>query len=131
MPEQVAKGVADPVKRVIRDITGNFRTASVLLDFRGNDEKLPGAGGLTDPAEMLLLDNIDDPEHPKLIVINEAKDLPTVNGWKKTHIAPAAPAGAAALPGAVPAKGGLIPGGGLLPPVTPNPGPTRKQQGAR
>jgi hypothetical protein len=121
-PDHILKNVADPVKREIRDITGDFHTGSVLLDFRGNDEKLPGAGGLTDPAEMLLLDDVDHPDNPRLIVVNEAKDKPIIDEWKKTHIPPAS---ANAAPGAVaPAKAGGLAPGGLSPPAgskTPTP----------
>ena len=59
-----------------------------------------------------------------LIVVNEAKDKPIIDGWKQTHIPPAAPpAGNGLAPPAkgpaVPAKGNRpTPGGGLLPPRT-------------
>ena len=132
-PDQTIKGVADPVKRQVRDITAQFRTPAVVLDFRGNEEKLPGAARqegatpvqITDPAEVLLLENVDDPEHPRLIVVNEAKDKPTIDDWKETHIPPAAPAANSGLtPPAKgttgPTKAGTPTPGGLLPPRTNN-----------
>jgi hypothetical protein len=118
VPEQTIKGFADPVTRQIRDVTGDFRSPAVLLDLRGDDEKLPGAGGLTDPGEMLLLDDIDHPESARLIVVNEAKDKSTIDHWKKLYEPPAAPA--AAAPGGLGVPAGpakpATPGGGLLPP---------------
>ncbi|HEX3999972.1 MAG TPA: hypothetical protein VHX65_15580 [Pirellulales bacterium] len=126
--DQTVKGVADPVQRVVRDIQGKFRTPSVLLDLRGNDEKLPGTEGMTEPAEMLLLDDVDDPANPRLIVVNEAKDKPIVDDWKQTHIPPAAPAATPAPGGAPKAGNGLLPGGGLLPPRN---GPQSGRRGNR
>ena len=125
VPDQTIKGFADPVTRQIRDVTGDFRSPAVLLDMRGDDEKLPGAAGLTDPGEMLLLDDIDHPESARLIVVNEAKDKPIIDKWKKLHEPPAAPAAAAPGGLGVPAAtqkpaGGLVPGGGLLPPRNNN-----------
>jgi hypothetical protein len=119
--DQTIKDVADPVKRQVADITGNFRTASVLLDFRGNDEKLPGAGNLTEPAEMLFLDDVDHPENPQLIVVSEAKDKPIFDRWKLTHVPPPAALAANGLnpePEKKPA-GPTKTNGGLLPQTTP------------
>jgi len=124
VPDQTIKGFADPVTRQIQDITGDFRSPAVLLDMRGDEEKLPGAGGLTDPGEMLLLDDIDHPENPRLIVVNEGKDKSIIDAWKKLHEPPAAPAAAAGGLGGPaaaqkPPSGGLVPGG-LVPPRNNN-----------
>lgn len=118
--DQTIKNVADPVKREIHDMTANFRSPSVLLDFRGDEEKLPGPGNVTEPGEMLLLNDVDQPDNPQLIVINEAKDKPIIDWWRLTHIPPAAPAASAPAgktPATTPSPGGLAPGG--LQPGTP------------
>ena len=118
IPDQTIKNVADPVKHQVRDVTADFRTPSALLDFRGEEEKLPGTSDMMDPGEMLLLDDVDHPENPRLIVINEARDKAIIDEWTATHVPPAAavPAPDATKPvGKSPASPFTNGGGGLLP----------------
>ena len=80
--ERIVKNVVYVVTRSVRDITAVFQTGAVLVDLRGNDEKLPGTDNLTDPGELLLLTNIAHPEKLQLVVLNEAEDRPTVEAWE-------------------------------------------------
>jgi hypothetical protein len=135
--KQTVKEVADAVTRTVHDVSADFTTGAVLVDLRGNEEKLPGSDNLTDPAELLLLTNVGDPEHSQLIVLNEAVDRPLIDAWDKTHKVPAAAAAevpiGAVRPTVTPPVNPRVPGpaGNSLPPrqtpprVNNNPTKTR------
>ena len=122
--EQKVKDVVDVVTRTVRDVSADFNSGAVLVDLRGNDEKLPGTDNLTDPGELLLLTDIAHPERMQFVVLNEALDRSSVEAWDRTHKVPpalAAPAnnGAVAKPGVVqPLPNPKAPGQGTgLPPI--------------
>lgn len=109
--EQKVKDVVDVVTRTVRDVSADFNSGAVLVDMRGNDEKLPGTDSLTDPGELLLLTDIAHPDKMQFIVLNEAFDRSSVEAWDRTHKVPPALA--------APANNGIVaPQGIVKPPPT-------------
>ena len=93
-------------------MSADFNSGAVLVDMRGNDEKLPGTDSLTDPGELLLLTDIAHPERMQFVVLNEALDRSSVEAWDRTHKVPPALA--------APANNGVVAKPGVVQPL-PNP----------
>jgi len=121
--KKTLKDIVDPVSRSVHDVTTDLRANTALLDFRGDEEKLPGTEkpAATDPSEMLLLVDVDQPEKMHLAVVNQAIDERTVDDWTATHKEPAGGAAAAA-----PGLGPLGPAPGGRPVIPPGRPPTSR-----
>ena len=88
--KRTLKDIVDPVTRSVRDVTADLRANTALLDFRGDEAKLPGAEkpSVNDPSEMLLLVDVDHPDKMRLVVVNQASDKPAIDNWLATHKEP-------------------------------------------